>query len=50
MINLPPNKWMKINTINAKISKSSRIFKLESEDESFVDKKFDVLQTQNKFE
>ena len=50
MINLPFDKWMKINTINAKISKSSRVFKLRFENKSFVNKKFDVLHTQNKLE
>ena len=41
---------MKINIIDAKISKSFRVFKLSSEDRTFVNKKFDVLHEQNKFE
>ena len=50
MINLPLNKWMKINTIDAKISKPFRVFKLSSKDRAFVNKEFDVLHEQDKFE
>ena len=47
MINLSSEKWMKIR-ITDEMSKSIRMFRISSENKTFINKKFDVLHEQNK--
>ena len=47
MMNLPPEKWMKIRTTD-EVFKLTRVFRISSENKTFINKKFDALHAQNK--
>ena len=48
-MNLPPERWMKVRTTD-EVSKSTRVFRVSSEDKAFINKKFDALHAQSKLE